>query len=159
MKYLKTHEGFFDFFKKKLSEDDKIVQIYINRLENVKGISPYDIEYDIKNVLDRYEEAKFYKYKVNFHDTPIYIMRGKIISPNFSRYSPAVERELKDGGAVFKSTSEFFQLYLPHQQSNIKASYKMLEDLFNLVEEVYKNDIEATRIKKIRDDINTSEDL
>ena len=159
MKYLKTHEGFFDFFKKKLSEDDKIVQIFINRLESIDGISPYDIEYSEKNVLSHSDDAKIFKYKINFHDTPIYIMKGDIVSPRFNRYTPEVKKELEDDGAIFKSTSVFFQLYLPHQQSDVKASYQKLEELFELAEEVYDGDIDAVRIKKIRDDINTSEDL
>ena len=159
MKYLKTHEGFFDLFKKKLSEDDKIVQIYIDRLERIDGISPYDIEYSIKNVLEHSEDAKIYHYKINFHDTPIYIMKGTIVNQLFNRYTPEVMKKLKDDGAIFKSTSTFFILHLPHQQVEVKASSSKLEELFDLVEEVYDQDKDAVRIKKIRDDINTSEDL
>ena len=157
MKYVKTHEGFFDFLKKKESEDDKITQIYIDRLESVDGISPYSIDYSELNVLDNNDDAKVYKYKINFHDTPIYIMRGKIVNPSFNRFTPEVNTKLKNEGAIFKSSSEFFQLYLPHQTSNVKGSYQKLEELFELTEKVYKEDIEAVRIKKIRDDINTSE--
>ena len=38
MRTIKTFEGFFDFLKKKRSDDDKIVMDYIKRLEylNVK---------------------------------------------------------------------------------------------------------------------------
>jgi hypothetical protein len=39
-------EGLFDFFSKKVTEDDKIALAYIKRLKKVKGISPYKITND-----------------------------------------------------------------------------------------------------------------
>jgi hypothetical protein len=86
-------------------------------------------------------------------------MMGDIVSPRFNRYTPEVYKELKQDGAIFKSTSVFYQLHLPHQNSDVKASWEKLEELFELIKKVYLDDIEAVRIKKIRDDINTSEDL
>jgi hypothetical protein len=35
MNTIKTYEGFFDFFKKKESDDDKIVKDYIKRFKNL----------------------------------------------------------------------------------------------------------------------------
>ena len=37
MKNIKTYEGFFDFFKKKKSDDDQIAEDYLKRLEHLKS--------------------------------------------------------------------------------------------------------------------------
>jgi hypothetical protein len=65
MRSIKTYEGFFDFFKKKISEEDKVCQEYISRLEKVKGISPYKIT----SVFRDDEQIEKHEYKVEFDDS------------------------------------------------------------------------------------------
>jgi len=158
MERLKTYEGFLDLFRKK-SEDDKIVQIYIDRLKKVKGISPYHIDYVESPVLSNSDDAVSYKYKIEFHDTPVYIMKGLIISPQYNRYTTEVEKSLIDDGAIFKNSKTFYLLHLPHQGVDVKADWGILERLWKLAKETYDNDQDAIRIKKIKDDINPAADL
>ena len=73
MEYIKTYEGFFDFFKRKVSEDDETALIYIKRLKRVKGICPYDIEFTPKNIDNN--NLSVTNYRVLFDDTPIKIIK------------------------------------------------------------------------------------
>jgi hypothetical protein len=59
----------------------------------------------------------------------------------------------------FEEKGDFYMLYLPYQNESIMASWSTLEELFNLTKRVYEIDKKATRIQKIKDDINPAADL
>ena len=69
---------FFDFFKKKDSEDDKIALTFIDRLGKVKAISPYDI----KVIVSEHGEAgKLTKFIVTFDDLVLIVKQADFSKP------------------------------------------------------------------------------
>ena len=162
MNRLKTYEGFFDFFKKKLSDDDKIAKIYIDRLKKVKGVSPYDITYTVDGNFrpQNPDSVEMRKININFDDTPINIIRVEITDRRFNRYTDEIRKQYEDDGAVFENSRTFYLLRVlyPHNEY-LKPSREIMIELFNLAEEVSLNDKEARRIKNIRDQINPAADL
>ena len=61
MKHLKRYdEGFLDLFRKKYSDDDKIILDFMKRLERIKDVSPYEIVGGVpaKHIRYRFDEGK-----------------------------------------------------------------------------------------------------
>jgi hypothetical protein len=155
VKYLKTYEGLFDFFRKK-SEDDKLALDFMKRLQRIKGISPYKIEKDTEGT----EEGECYytRYKIFFDDTPIKVTKAQADR----KYKQGWNRETREAwvkdGAVVKNNSLVLQLYAEYPDAKIIASPDIIEDFFDLAEEVYNRDVRLSRIKKIRDEMNPAAD-
>ena len=158
MKYIKTHEGLFDFFRKK-SEDDKIALEFINRLERVKGISPYPLSY---NPEGSDEDSEMMRYRVIFDDTPIRIGRYSVTNPRITRgWGEETQKDWIEQGAVKKNNKVFYALIIEttDDQEYVLASWDILEELFDLTEKVFKENKTAKRIKKIRDEMNPAADV
>jgi len=140
MEYIKTYEGFFDFFKKKDSEDDKIALTFIDRLEKVKAISPYDI----KVIVSEHGEAgKLTKCIVTFDDLVLIVKQA-----DFSKPYPDNKRYRYNISVECSGDYE-----------KVKCREKYERDIFNLINRVYKRDIEARRLNRIKSEINPSADL
>ena len=158
MKYTKTYEGLFDFFRKK-SEDDKIALDYIKRLERVKGISPYPLSYNPQGTDD---DSEMMRYRVIFDDTPIRIGRYRVINPSLTRgFNQQTQKDWIGQGAVKKNNKVFYALIIETTdgQEYVLASWDILEELFDLTEKVFKENKTAKRIKKIRDEMNPAADI
>jgi hypothetical protein len=164
MRNLKTYEGFFDLFKNKLSEDDKIVSEYISRLKKVKGISPYNINFNSTHNDENYmiygeTSHRVDKYNVDFEDTPIKLWSVISLKPlGFDKQS---QDFLISKNFVKYSNKEFFGLNIicEGEPENCKPKSKILKELVDLVKLVYENDKEARRIAKIKFNINKAADL
>jgi len=159
MKHLKKYnEGFFDFLRKQ-SEDDKIVDTFIKRLKRIKDISPYDITFND----DDTEQGEQYcsRYRVEFEDVPFRVVR--IVSDRKYRdgWDNETQKEWIKSGYIKKSNHIFYYIFTFPMSEKIRvtASLRKTEELFKLVEEVYKKDLNARRIKKIRDELNDAADL
>ena len=155
MKHLKTYEGLFDLFRKK-SEDDKLALDFMKRLQRIKGISPYKIEKGTEGT----EEGEMYftRYKIFFDDTPIKISKGWADSKYRSGWNEETQEEYIKDGCVKKNNHVFFKLYVQYPDAIIIASPNIMEDFFDLAEEVYNRDVKLRRIKKIRDEMNPAAD-
>lgn len=155
MKNLKTYEGFFDFFKSRPSEDDKIALEYINRLKKVKGISPYEITFD--EVQRENNNFEVDKWTVDFEDTPIKLWSFiSLISNGFDeQYQELLSKKLAK-----YSKKEFYgmKIMCDGKPENCKPNPKILKELVELVKSVYENDKEARRIEKINLNINPMAD-
>ncbi len=161
MKNLKTYEGFFDFFRKKQkSEDDKIIDMYITRLKRVKGICPYKIEFDDEGT----EEGEMYylRYKVYFDDVTFKIGKAEADRKYSSGWNEETQKGFFSQNLSKKNNNIFYGMWVyPGNDTDIvdiKSNWEKLEELYELTEEVYKNDKEARRIKKIKDEINPAAD-
>jgi len=137
---IKTYEGFFDFFKKKDSEDDKIALTFIKRLRKVSGISPYDIK---RSVEVHGAAGTLTKFIVTFDDLTLIVKQAEFTRPypDGKKYRHNVSVEC---------TGDY---------EKVKCQEKYESMLFTLIERVYKKDIEARRIDKIKSEINPSADL
>jgi hypothetical protein len=166
MSNLKTYEGFFDFFKKKPvlseveSEDDKIIQEYIDRLKRIKDISPYDIELEVGAAIKQFDasDCEYQKYSIGFEDTPIRIVKIEILSTQYNRFTPDLKKKLLDDGGVFKKENLLYMCYLMNPRENIYASWQKLEELFNLTKDIYTKDKNARRVNRIKMEINPAAD-
>jgi hypothetical protein len=160
MEYIKTYEGFFDFFgrKKEISEDDKIINDYIKRLKRIKGVSPYDITLDTHGTEEG--EKYHYRYKVWFEDTPIHIRAASCASKYKLGWSEETQKGWIEDGAIKKNNHLFYSMSVEvmGEEVYIKTSASKIEELFNLVQNVYKIDKEARRIQKIRTEMNPAAD-
>ena len=148
MKYIKTYEGLFDFFREK-SEDDKIALEFIKRLKRVKGISPYPLSYNPQGTDD---DSEMMRYRIIFDDTPIRIGRYSVTGRDVLRI---------EQGAVKKNNKVFYALIIEttDDQEYVLASWDILEELFDLTEKVFKENKTAMRIKKIQDEMNPAADV
>jgi hypothetical protein len=159
MRVIKTYEGFFDFFKKSSSdsEDDKIALEYINRLKKVKDISPYSITKDD----EVYQEFGYsiLRYNVNFDDTPIRCT--KVVSHRPIGFDESSQEILTNRGGIKKNDKEFYSLSakVEEERESIKAKVSIIDDLYHLIEDVYKKDKEARRIQRIKSNLNKAADL
>jgi hypothetical protein len=162
VKNLKTYEGFFDFFRKKSeenkSEEDKIVDMYISRLKKVKDISPYKITLSTTSTVEG--EQYWSKYKVEFEDVSFRIVKC-VAARRFPGWSDEFQKGSLDLGAVKKNNYTFYYLvtYPMGDEVVVTPTLKKIEELFELVEKVYKKDQNARKIKKITDEINPAADL
>jgi hypothetical protein len=149
-------EGLFDFFSKKVTEDDKIALEYIKRLKKVKGISPYKITKDDTSNGDSYT---INKWNVDFEDTPIKLW--SVISTRTSGFDEQSQELLISKKLAKYSRYEFYGLNIKceGETENCKASAKVLKELVELVEAVYENDKETRRIEKIKINLNDAADL
>ena len=149
-------EGLFDFFSKKVTEDDKIALEYIKRLKKVKGISPYKITKDDTSNGDSYT---INKWNVDFEDTPIKLWA--VISTRTSGFDEQSQELLLSKKLAKYSRYEFYGLNIKceGETENCKASAKVLKELVELVESVYENDKEARRIEHISINMNPAADL
>ena len=164
MKNLKTYEGFFDFFKRQPSEDDKIALEQIARLKKVKGISPYKIELTSTQNDDGYAiygqaSHKVDKWTVDFEDTPIKIW--SVISLRSGGFDLKSQEFLSSKKMYKYSNKEYYSLNTICEGESVpcKANPKILKELSDLLYSVYKNDKEARRIEKIKININKAADL
>jgi hypothetical protein len=149
----------FSLFKRKLSDEDEIVMEYIKRIKRIKDKSPYPISYSEKDAVDN-GSATAYRYKIDFGDIPICIIKVKITDRRYDRFTPELKNKFIDIGAVFKKDTEFYTLHLFYPIDDfLMASWQVLEELYNLAEKVYKEDKRVLRIDKIRDEINPAADL
>jgi len=149
-------EGLFDFFSKKVTEDDKIALEYIKRLKKVKGISPYKITKDDTSSENSY---KINRWEVDFEDTPIKLW--SVISTRTSGFDEQSQELLTSKKLAKYSRYEFYGLNIKCEGEieNCKASAKVLKELVELVESVYENDKEARRIEHISINMNPAADL
>ena len=157
MKYIKTYEGLFDFFREK-SEDDKIALEFIKRLKRVKGISPYPLS--SKKV--SYEDSELMRYRVIFDDTPIRIGRYSVTNPRITRgWDKETQKGWIEQGAVKKNNKVFYALIIEttDDHEGVLASWNILEELFDLTEKVFKENKTAIRIKNIQDEMNPAADV
>jgi hypothetical protein len=166
MRYLKTYklfeseflnEGIFDLFRKK-SEDDKIADIFIQRLKKVRGISTYDITYSEE--INQGEDY-FYSYKIEFEDVPIKISKHECDKRYRSGWGEETQQETIKYGGIKKDNHTFYGMWSYPMGNKVRVlpSLRKVEQLFNLTESVYKSDIDARRIKNINDEINPAADV
>lgn len=154
MKNLKTYEGFFDFFKRKESEDDKIALEYITRLKRVTDISPYDI---VKNDDTRGSHSIF-KYDVIFDDTEIKVAK---VESHLSRGFPQEQQNFLIERGLIRMSNKIFYALRVNCVGEIEKVYpraSILRDLYDLCDSVYKKDKEARRIRNINININPAAD-
>ncbi len=157
MKHLKPYnEGLFDFFRK-LTEDDKIVDMYISRLKRVTGVSPYKITFSDNGTVQG--EQYWSKYTVDFDDVPFRVVKAEA-DGKYPGWSEEFQKGSLDMGAVKKNNHIFYGMYSHPMGEEVRVtpSLRKIEELFELVKKVYKLDKEASRIKKITDEINPAAD-
>ena len=163
MKTIKTYEGFFDFFKKKKSEDDKIVMDYIKRLEHLKsylekgGVAPYEIT--ISTVDTEPGERYYTRYRFQFDDSPIRIIKTESDKKYRNGWGPETQQNYLDQGAVKKDNHVFYKLYIENADESFRADVDLLEEMHELAEWCFKKNKENQRIKKIRGNMNPAADL
>lgn len=153
MIYLKTYEGFFDVFKKKRTEDDNIALEYINRLKKVHGISPYKITEDINDD----GHFRISKLDINFEDTEIQVV---YVESSFI-FNDESLKVLNNKEFSKYNDQKFYRLRINCEGSweTCKANIKLIKQLYELAKSVYLGDKEATRIDKIKTNINKAADL
>ena len=155
MKHLKTYEGLFDFFRKK-SEDDKLALDFMKRLQRIKGISPYKIEKDTESTIEG--EQYWTKYRIFFDDTIIKITKAQADAKYRLGWTKETQRGYIKNGAVKKNDHVFFGLVAEYVGEHIVCNPSIIEEFFDLTEEVYNRNIKLSRIKKIRDEMNPAAD-
>lgn len=162
MKNMKTFEGFLDIFKKKRSDDDKIVLEYIKRLEHLKdhlkvgGVSPYEIS---SNNTDSDDTHEYRRYRFIFDDGAIRIMKAEISSRYRGWNRETQENYIRTGG-IKKNEHVFFALFFENaDDESSKSDVTLLEKLFELADYCFKRNKENIRINKIKFDMNPSSDL
>jgi hypothetical protein len=185
MEYIKTYEGFFDglFGRKKkdldkpkpdieaesITEDDKIINMYFRRLERIKGISPYDIQYTDKGT----EQGEQYwdKYTVLFDDVPFSVRRVASDLKYSEGWADDTQKNWISNGGIRKNNHVFYRIVSwPAVSSGgddqndddivpLVTSWPRAEQLFKLAEKLYKQDKYSRRIKRITDEINPAADL
>lgn len=118
MKYIKTYEGLFDFFRKKSeddkSEDDKIALEFTKRLEKVHGISPYTIKINTEGTEDG--EQYWTRYKIDFDDTPIRIVKVEADRKYKNGWNVEYQKTLINQGAVRKSNHILYALCFSYRE-------------------------------------------
>ena len=155
MKHLKTYEGLFDFFRKK-SEDDKLALDFMKRLQRIKGISPYKIEKDTEGTEEG--ESYFTRYKIFFDDTIIKITKAVADKKYKSGWHEETQEAWIKDGAIKKDNHTFFGLVAEYVGEHIVCNPSIIEEFFDLTEEIYNRNIKLSRIKKIRDEMNPAAD-
>jgi hypothetical protein len=144
----KVNEGFFDFFKKE-TEDDKIAIKFINRLEKIKGESPYKI-IDVNDAGDLpYWVSQLPKENKEEYYSQVYVVKFDdvdLITTN-DRSSDGICSTKWKVGIGNDDISEL-----------IYAKESIRKKIFELVDDIYKRDKEIKRINKIKREINPSAD-
>lgn len=158
MEYIKTYEGFFDIFKRKVSEDDAIINDYIKRLKRIKGISPYDITLDTEGTEEG--EQYHYRYRVEFEDTPLKILKSESDHKYRRGWNDDTVKRCIDAGGIRQDYWTFYRIAVDVMGEDviIKTSAKKAKELFELIADVYIKDKEARRIQKIRNEMNPAAD-
>jgi hypothetical protein len=156
----KVNEGFFDFFKKKESEDDKIANQFIQRLEKIKGESPYEIT-DITRdkvpswcyELPKSEEAEYYNkiYLIKFDDLDLIITNDRHSLVDNQTGQIVGEEKCKNQWKLLIGNDEIAE--------RIQAKESIRRKIFRLVDEIYKRDKEVRRVQKIKREINPEADV
>jgi hypothetical protein len=156
----KVNEGFFDFFKKKESEDDKIANQFIQRLEKIKGESPYEItDVDRGKVpswcyeLPKSEEAEYYNkiYLIKFDDLDLIITNDRHSLVDNQTGQIVGEEKCKNQWKLLIGNDEIAE--------RIQAKESIRRKIFRLVDEIYKRDKEVRRVQKIKREINPEADV
>lgn len=163
MKTIKTYEGFFDFFKKKESDDDKIVKDYIKRLEHLKSylekgeVAPYDILINKEGT--EQGEMYFTRYMFMFDDSPIRIAKAESDRKYSQGWNQESQKDFIEQGCVKKNNWVFYLLYMENADESVIGSPDLLEDLYELAGWCFNRNKENKRIKKIRGNMNPAADL
>jgi hypothetical protein len=155
----KVNEGFFDFFKKKESEDDKIANQFIQRLEKIKGESPYDIIEITYGKLPSWcyelprEEAEHYNkiYLVKFDDLDLIITNDRHSLVNNQTGQIVGEEKCKNKWKLLIGNEEIAE--------RLQAKDSIRRKIFELVDKIYKKDKEIKRVQKIKREINPEADV
>ena len=163
MRTIKTFEGFFDIFKKKRSDDDKIVMDYIKRLERLKSylekgeVAPYEITISTEGTEpgDQY----YTKYRFQFDDSPIRIIKAQADEEFRRGWNEESQKSFFDQGAVKKNNHVFYKLHIENADESVRADVDLLEEMHELSEWCFKTNKENIRIKKIRGNMNPAADL
>jgi hypothetical protein len=163
MKYLKSfNEGFFDLFKRRFSavesEDEKILNEFIIRLRRVKGESPYIIKLDTSGTEEG--ESQHDRYIVEFDDVPLETRRAVANSKYLRGWNEETQERWLKQGAIKKNGSVFYSVSLSPmgEKTYMNITWQKAEEIFNLVDSVYKGDKEWRRIEKIRMEMNPAAD-
>lgn len=160
MKHLKRFdEGFFDLFKKKWSEDDKIILEFIKRLERVKDVSPYEIELSTAGT----EPGETYEttYKVIFDDVTVKIRKVECDRKYRTGWHEETQKRWVKDGAVRKNNHIFYgcTIYMIDGKEGLTPSLKVTEQFFELVKKVNEQSKYKSKINKIKGEMNPAADL
>jgi len=156
MKNIKTYEGFFDFFKKKKSEDDQIGEDYLKRLKNLKsflekgGVSPYEIV--SKHDID--EDSKYLRYTLTFDDGAIRICKVEADKKYRQGWNLQTQKEFIERGCVKKNNHVLYLLDIKRVEECLLADWTILEDIFEMAEWCFNKNQKNIRINKIKGDMN-----
>lgn len=161
-KIIRTFEGFFDFFKKKETEDDKIALQFIQRLEKVTGISPYDIDLITYKTLPHWtNEIKKDPNIPEEYFSKIYLVKFDDVQLIITNDRHGIVRN--DTGEVvkYKKCINKWKIFIGNDilAERILANDKIRERLFNLVDKIYNQNQELKRIQKIKGELNPEADL
>ena len=156
-----TYEGFFDFFKKKESDDDRIALIYLKRLKNLKSfleggeVSPYEIvsNHDID------EDKKYLRYNLTFDDGVIRICKAQADKKFKQGWNLQSQKEFIEQGCVKKNNHVLYLFDIKRAEECVVADWTILEELFEMAEWCFNKNNQNIRINKIKKDINPSADL
>jgi hypothetical protein len=162
MKNLKTYEGFFDFFKKKESEDDKIAQGYLKRLEHLKSflekgeVSPYEIDFSEHN---SDADRSYLRYTFTFDDGAVRICKAEADKKFNNGWAEETQKDFIDQGCVKKNNHVLYMLDIKRVDECVIADWTILEELFELAQWCFNKNKQNIRINRIKGDINPSADL
>lgn len=157
MRYLKTYEGLFDFFKK--GEADDLVIGYTNRLKKVRGISPYPIKKDDMGSSIE-DKSKKIRYEVTFDDTPIEI--SGVVSTDRRSFTSEYRQSLIDSGYSELNGRSLFMLKVQCDDDEwiiLPAIESYLKELWEICDKVYKEDLKSRSAKRIKKSYNTAADI
>ena len=157
-----TYEGFFDFFKKSESDDDKIVKDYIKRLDHLKTylergkVAPYDILINTDGT--EQGESYYTRYRFIFDDSAIKIVKAES-DKKYTGWNIESQKDFIEQGGVKKKNSVFYLLSIERAEETVRGSADLLEDLYELAEWCFRRNKENKRIAKIRGNMNPAADL
>jgi len=149
-------QSIIQLFKKKVSEDDEIVNIYIKRMSRITDISPYDIIHKDESGLS----YSLNKYQIKFGDTPIRINKVEC-HESYNGFNEETQTIYMKQGGIRKDKYIFYIIHVNTMEGEevLKCSLDKIEKLYNLVHSVYKNQLELERTNKIKFNINPAADI
>lgn len=155
------NEGFLDLFRKQKPETeyDKMLNQFIERLEKVKGKSPYQIKYLRRGELPYwYYEIKD-RIKTNYYYSGVYLVKFDDIQLMISSGDSRKENSTK-----FKKSPYPYRIFIGNEMvaEEIKpdeTKESIRKRLFELVDKIYKQTKEIERLEKLKGEINPSADL
>jgi len=149
-------QSIIQLFKKKVSEDDEIANIYIKRMSRITDISPYDIIHKDESGVG----FSLHKYQIKFGDTPIRINKVEC-NDIYNGFNEGNQNNFMKLGGIRKNKCIFYIIHVNTMDGEevLKCSLDKIEKLYNLVRSVYKNKLELKRIDKIEFNINPAADI